>query len=585
MRSGKKRVTLFLPLLLTLLAVLVAACGGNSGGSGSTGSKLSDDKQVYVNASQTAGLSDLATLDPALSTDAPSISAIDLMFTGLVQLDDNLKVYGELAQSWTTSKDGRTWTFKLRPGIKFSDGNPITADDVIFSIDRALKPELKSTVAPSYLGLVKDSDKRFAGKVPTLINDSLFAPDPSTVKIITNQNAQYFLDALTYSTSYVVEKSFVQKYGDTAFLKHLGEGGCSGPFKLDQYNSGKYASFVPNSNYWGSKPQLKKVVLPFYKDPQTAYKAFQTNQLDLANVPPANLDQARALPNNQYRQVPQLTIDYFAMNYLAKPFNNIKIRQAFALAVDKSAIEKSIYKGARLATNHIVPQGMPGYNPDLKGPAGVTSVKGDKTLAKQLFQEGMQEAGYTTSNFPAVTLTLATSGSSAGKNLAEFVQQQWKDALGITVTINDEDFNKRLDDVSNTVGNGKLQMWFAAWGADYPDPEDWTTLLFGAGSPSNSPNYGLGTSKTVAIQKQMQDLMLKADVNQNATQRIAQYNQIEQQMVDDVAWMPVDQRTLSYVLKPCVQGIVDNAQDLIPPGDWANIYKTSDSSCANTSAY
>ncbi|GHO80932.1 peptide ABC transporter substrate-binding protein [Ktedonobacter sp. SOSP1-85] len=583
MQSGKKRRILFLPLLLTLLAVLVAACGGNSGGSGSSGSKLSDDKQVYV--IPESGLSDLATLDPALSTDAPSIGAIDLMFTGLVQLDDNLKVYGELAQSWTTSSDGLTWTFKLRPGIKFNDGNPITADDVIFSIDRALKPELKSTVAPAYLSLVKDSDKRFAGKVPTLINDSLFAPDPSTVKIVTSQNAQYFLDALTYPTSYVVEKSFVQKYGDTDFLKHLSEGSCSGPYQLEKYTSGKQVSFVPNNSYWAGKAQLKKVVYAFYKDPQTAYKAYKTNQLDNAGVPTANLDEARALPNKQFRQVPQLTIDYFAMNYLAKPFNNIKIRQAFALAVDKSAIEKSINKGARLATNHIIPQGMPGYNPDLKGPAGVTSTKGDKTLAKQLFQQGMQEEGYTLSNFPAISVTVASSGSQSAKNLFEFAQQQWKDTLGVTVTINDEDFNKRLDDVSNTVGNGKLQMWFAAWGADYPDPEDWTTLLFGAGSSNNSLNYGMGTSKTVATQKQIQDLMLKADVNQNATERISQYNQIEQQMVDDVAWMPVDQRTLSYVLKPCVQGIVDNAQDQIPPKDWLKIYKTSDSPCANTSAY
>ncbi|GHO58953.1 peptide ABC transporter substrate-binding protein [Ktedonobacter robiniae] len=584
MQSGKKRRILFLPLLLTLLAVLVAACGGNSGGNGSSsGSKLSDDKQVYV--IPESGLSDLATLDPALSTDAPSIGAIDLMFTGLVQLDDNLKVYGELAQSWTTSSDGLTWTFKLRPGIKFNDGNPITADDVIFSIDRALKPELKSTVAPAYLSLVKDSDKRFAGKVPTLINDSLFAPDPSTVKIVTSQNAQYFLDALTYPTSYVVEKSFVQKYGDTDFLKHLSEGSCSGPYQLEKYTSGKQVSFVPNNSYWAGKAQLKKVVYAFYKDPQTAYKAYKTNQLDNAGVPTANLDEARALPNKQFRQVPQLTIDYFAMNYLAKPFNNIKIRQAFALAVDKSAIEKNINKGARLATNHIIPQGMPGYYPDLKGPAGVTSTKGDKTLAKQLFQQGMQEENYTLSNFPAISVTVASSGSQSAKNLFEFAQQQWKDTLGVTVTINDEDFNKRLDDVSNTVGNGKLQMWFAAWGADYPDPEDWTTLLFGAGSSNNSLNYGMGTSKTVATQKQIQDLMLKADVNQNATERISQYNQIEQQMVDDVAWMPVDQRTLSYVLKPCVKGIVDNAQDQIPPQDWLKIYKTSDSPCANTSAY
>src|SRR5437879_10077738 len=119
MRSGKKRVTLFLPLLLTLLAVLVAACGGSSGGN-TTGGKLSDDKQIYV--IPLSGLSDVATLDPALSTDSASITALDMMFTGLVQLDDNLKVYGELAQSWKQSSDGLTWTFTLRPNLKFSDG-------------------------------------------------------------------------------------------------------------------------------------------------------------------------------------------------------------------------------------------------------------------------------------------------------------------------------------------------------------------------------------------------------------------------------------------------------------------------------
>ncbi|GHO70793.1 peptide ABC transporter substrate-binding protein [Ktedonobacter sp. SOSP1-52] len=582
MQSGKKRVTLFLPLLLTLLAVLVAACGGSSGGN-TTGSKLSDDKQIYV--IPLSGLSDVATLDPALSTDSASITALDMMFTGLVQLDDNLKVYGELAQSWKQSSDGLTWTFTLRPNLKFSDGNPITADDVVYSIDRALKPELKSTVAPSYLGLIKDSDKRFAGKVPTLIGDSIFAVDPTTVKIVAKSNAQYFLQALTYSTSYVVEKSFVEKYGDTDFLKHLSEGGCSGPFKLDQHNSGKYVSFVPNSNYWGSKPQLKKVVYAFYKDPQTAYKAYKTNQLDQAGVPTPNLDEARALANKQFRQAPQLAIDYFTMNWLTKPFNNVKIRQAFALSFDKSAIEKSITKGVRLATNHIVPQGMPGYNPNLKAAGGVTSTKGDKTLAKQLFQEGMQEEGYTTANFPAITLTVATGGSQTSKNLYEFAQQQWKDTLGVNVTINDEDFNKRLADESGTVGNDKLQMWAAAWIADYPDPQDWLTLLFGKGSTNNENNYGMGKAKDLSVQQQTQELMLKADVNQNATERIAQYNQIEQQLVDDAAWIPFDQRTTVYVLKTCVQGVVDNAQDLTPPGDWAKIYKSSDPACANTTTY
>ncbi|GHO45456.1 peptide ABC transporter substrate-binding protein [Ktedonospora formicarum] len=583
MQPGKKLAGKFLPAILILLAMLIVACGGNSGGT-TTGNKASEDKQIYV--SPIAGLSDVATLDPAISTDSASIDAIDMMFVGLVQLNDKLEVYGELAQSWTTSEDGLTWTFKLRDGIKFSDGNPITADDVVFSIDRALKPELKSTVAPAYLALIKDSDKRYTGKVKTLINDSLFAVDPTTVKIVTTQRAQYFLDALTYSTSYVVEKSFAEKYGDADYFKHLNEGGASGPFILDQHISGQQISFVPNKNYWGPKPQFKKVVNPFYKDPQTAYKAYQSNQVDTAGVPTANLDQARTLPNGQFRQAPQLAIDYYAMNFLVKPFNNIKIRQAFALAIDKDTLANSIYKGSRIATNHIVPQGQPGYNENLKGPAGVTGTKGDKALAKQLLQQGMQEEGYTLSNFPAITLTVATSGSQTAKNEFQYVQSQWKEALGINVTINDEDFNKLLDDTAAAHNNAKgLQMWAIAWIADYPDPQDWTSLLFGKDSTYNQSNFGQNQSKEASAELQIQALMATADGNQNATERMQQYNQIEQKLVEDAAWIPRLQRKSSYVLKTCVKGVIDNAQGLTPPQDWSNLYKSTDATCGNTNSY
>ncbi|GHO46254.1 peptide ABC transporter substrate-binding protein [Ktedonospora formicarum] len=573
---------LFLPALFCLLAAFISACGGASGSD--TGSKLSDDKQIYV--VPVSGSSDVATLDPALSTDLDSISALDTMFVGLVQLNDKLEVYGELAKSWETSSDGLTWTFKLRDGLKFSDGNPITANDVVFSIDRALKPELKSTVAPSYLALIKGSADRNTGKLKSLIDYSLFAPDATTVKIVTSQRAQYFLDALTYSTSYVVEKSMVEKYGDVDYFKHLNEGGVSGPFKLEERTPGQQISFVPNSNYWGAKPQLKKLVYAFYKDPQTTYKAYQTNQVDQAGVPTENLDAARGLPNNQYRQAPALIIDYVAMNYLIKPFDNIKIRQAFALAINKDVIAQNIWKGARTPSNHIIPSGMPGYNPDLIGPGGVKDTKGDASKAKQLLQQGMQEEGYTTSNFPTVTLTVASRGNQTAKNEFQFMQQQWKDNLGVSVNIHDEDWNQLLDDTAATVKNTKsLQMWVVDWIADYPDPQDWTSLLFGAGSPNNQSNYGLGNTKNVAVQKQMQDLMVKADENQNTADRLKQYNQIEQQLVNDVAWIPINQRTSSYVLKPCIQGVVDNAQQLTPPQDWSNIYKTSASGCATTSKY
>src|SRR5205823_1724272 len=149
-----------------------------------------------------------------------------------------------------------------------------------------------------------------------------------------------------------------------------------------------------------SKPQLKKIIMPFYQREDTSYRAYQADQIHMASVQAAQVEQAKALPNGQLHQVPLLDVFYFALNYLAKPFDNIKIRQAFELALDKDAIAQNVYKGSVIPTNHIIPEGMPGYNPDLKGPDGTTSTKGNQTVAKQLLAEGMKEAGYSQKTFP-----------------------------------------------------------------------------------------------------------------------------------------------------------------------------------------
>jgi len=183
MRSGKKLTLGILPTFLCLVSMLVVACvGGGSGGTGTTqAQKAADSKQVFVSGNAEERVSDIKTFDPALATDANSLNAIDMVFTGLVQLDKNLNLKGELAQSYAVGSDGVTWTFKLKPNLFFSDGTPLTSKDVVYSIDRALQPATKSTVSGSYLNLVKDSDKLLAGKIKTIIGDSLTTPDASTV--------------------------------------------------------------------------------------------------------------------------------------------------------------------------------------------------------------------------------------------------------------------------------------------------------------------------------------------------------------------------------------------------------------------
>ncbi len=572
-------------LFLSLMVLIVSACGGGSQQQSSQQtSKATDDKQIYVWPIE--GRNDLQAFDPALVTDLPSISAVNLVFTGLVTLDDKLQVQDQLAQSHQVAADGITWTFKLKPNLKFSDGKPLTSADVAYSIDRALKPELKSTTSPLYLGLIKDADKRQAGKISSLINDSILTPDPQTVILIANQKAAYFLQILTYQSSYVVEKSMIDKYGDN-FIDHLSEGiGGAGPFKVTQYTRGKEIDFVPNENYYGAKPQLKKIIMPFYQSTDTSYRAYQADQVDMASVQAAQVEQAKALPNGQLHHVPLLDVFYFTMNYLAKPFDNIKIRQAFALAIDKDAIAQNIYKGNVLPTNHIIPQGMVGYSPDLKGPDGTTNTKGDQAKAKQLLSEGMKEAGYTQQNFPAVTLTYSSQGSSDLRNELSAVQQMWQSALGINVKLDDIDFNKLLEERHDSLNNPNgMQMYALYWVSDYPDPQDWLTLIFDKGSSKNAMNYGQNHSSRSAQQQVVQKLMEEADVTSDQAKRVQMYNQAEQELVNDVVWIPRYQYTSTFVRKPCVVGVVDNAQQTYAPDLWSKVYISGATPCANTQQY
>src|SRR5436853_6222434 len=238
MRQRKRFIGLLLPTLLCLVSLLVSACGGSSGGNNnpSGGTKAPANQQIYRWAFR---LPDINTFDPGISTDATSINAINMVFTGLVQLDDNLNIQPQLAQTYDKSTDGLTYTFHLRPGLKFSDGTKLDANDVAYSIDRSLSPAINSQsgVALTYLGLIKGAAERTTSKVNTVIGSGLIVQDPNTLVIHITQPAAYFLGALSYPTSYVVEKSVIDKWGQkwTDHLSDNGGQGGDGPFMVKEY--------------------------------------------------------------------------------------------------------------------------------------------------------------------------------------------------------------------------------------------------------------------------------------------------------------------------------------------------------------
>ena len=555
--------------LLCLSTFLLTACSLFGGPDTKPLVKAPANKQIYT--MPVVGIKHVDTLDPALAHDSTSINIVQMLFTGLVQLDDKLQIHPQLASSWNLGPDNLTWTFHLKKNLRFSDGTPLTSKDIAYSIDRALQPATQSTVAPLYLSLIKDSDALLAGRTTTLIDDSLQTPDDTTLVIVTNKKAAYFLNMLTYTCSYVVEKSFITKYANK-FTDYLAKGGGTGPFTLVQNISGQQIDLAPNKNYYNPRPQLQHVRIAFYQQASGAYSAYQHGTIDTTAVPQATF--ASDKKRKDFYQIPQLWINYYTMNYLTKPFDNIHIRQAFALAIDKTSIANSAWKGTVLPTNHIVPRGMPGYSDALTGPDGTQSLTGNAKKAQALFQQGLQEEQWSSaSQVPPITLTYATGVASSAQEVTAIIAM-WQKVLGVTVTADAVDYNTLLDKVTAATNNATgLQLWGLAWVAEYPDPQDWLSLQFDNGVPNNNMNYGQNTSTTAAQQQATQKLLEDADANTQQDTRLHTYQQAEQQLVNDVAWLPMEQVTNTFLRSPLIVGMVDNAQSIIPPDDWANIYR------------
>jgi peptide/nickel transport system substrate-binding protein/oligopeptide transport system substrate-binding protein len=318
-----------------------------------------------------------------------------------------------------------------------------------------------------------------------------------------------------------------------------------------------------------------------YKTSDTGYPAYQADQLDQTVVPVPDLATARKSPD--FRSGPLLVINYYTMNYLQKPFDVTSCRQAFALAINKDLIVKSVWQNSFIPTNHIVPQGQYGYDPTLKGPDGTASTAGNSTMAQQLEKQCMTAQGYASAaNFPPITLTYSSAGIQAARNEVAAMQQMWQTTLGISVKTNDINLDKLFAD-EGLGSNNPLQFYTGpAWIADYPDPEDWTTLQFDKGASQNGMSFGQNHGPDATAQQAVQAEMEAADLLTDPTARLAAYNKIEQELVNFVAWFPMEQQLYNNVQKPCVQGVVYNAGGLTPPDDWHNIYISTDTPCAKS---
>jgi peptide/nickel transport system substrate-binding protein/oligopeptide transport system substrate-binding protein len=361
---------------------------------------------------------------------------------------------------------------------------------------------------------------------------------------------------MTYPVTYAVDPSVVgpvlsnETWTDKLYQGATGQGG-SGMFYVARWDHSGSIVLKRNPHWWGlsqgKKPTLSEIDFTIYAHNDAAYAAYQTGRFD-AGFPTADLvPQAQHQPG--YHQVPTLTTYALVMNWNIAPFNNLDARLALCLAIDRDALNQQLYGGRYLSTWHLVPQGMPGYNPALTGPDGVTSTQGDAHDARAHWQAYLRSLHGAT---PPPVVFSYIGESISQQQRAQTVQQQWQAVLGVHVAANAVYPGDVVDDSS------ARQLTSFNWQADYPDPQDFLSLLL---APDSQYGTGVNLPPANALDQQ-------ADTSSDPARRDALYQQAEQLFVNQVARCPLFQDVMGYQVRPWVHGWEVDALGLTPLDAW-----------------
>jgi len=476
------------------------------------------------------GGTDPRTLDPAQVNDTNAGEYVAEIFSGLVSLDQNLKVVPDIAERWDVSDDRTTYTFYLRKEVKFQDGRPVTAQDFKYSIERAANPATLSPTADTYLGDivgVKDKLNRKAAEV-----SGVQVVDDYTLKITIDAPKSYFLAKLTFPAAYVVDKNNVERGGRTWTDKPNG----TGPFKLQEYVRSQRLILAKNENYYGAvKPKLDEV--QFILSGGSAMTMYENGDLDSVYVTINDIERVQD-PNSPLNKEltigPSLATEFVVFNTKKPPFDDPKVRLAFAYAIDRQKVIDVVYRKMYSVANTILPPGMPGY----AEPANPITY--DPAKAKQLLAES-KYAG----KLPDITWTTIGAGGSASQSVQVMIGML-NDNLGARISIQQTDDASFFNTIDDPTKN-PYQMFDIGWSADYVDPQNFLDILCHTNSTQNWSNYS-----NPAVDK----LLDQAAVENDTATRFKLYQQIEQMILTDAPMIPFAHSQEYWLTKPYVKGLI-----------------------------
>jgi len=431
-----------------------SGCGVFQQSGSQGGGAAGDGKPVVINLQDS-----IRSLDSAVTTDEVSSNVLVNSIEGLYRLDENDEPVPGQAEKVDISEDGLVYTFTLRDGINWSNGDPVTSQDFKFAWLRAMDPKTASQYAYIIAQFVKGGTAYNTGD-GSREDVAIETPDDKTLRVTLESPAPFWLGLTSFYTYYPQKEGFIEEQGD-GYAQGADSLLFNGPYALSDYSPTEGVTFTKRDDYWDAENvKIRQAKGKIVKEVDTAVNLFEAGDLDITEISQDYVDEYRDTP--EFDQATEFTCFYLAFNEDVEIFRNQKVRRAFQIGFDRVAMVNDILNDGSKAATGLVPDGIAGpEGQTFREAQGDTAPPFDAAEAKRLFQEGIEEVG---GGNPQIELL--SYETSTARDVATFLQSQLQDNLGARINVTIQPFDRKLE----LEADGEFQFSFQGWGADYNDP-------------------------------------------------------------------------------------------------------------------
>lgn len=526
-------------IVLVLLAatILISACSSEKSSGKDNENEKPDATDAGVEQTLTVNaLTEPPSLDPPLIDNRMAGEIANQLFEGLVRLDESGKAVPGVAKEWNISDDGLVYTFYLNENAKWSNGNPVTAEDFFYSWERTLRPE---TAAPlvSNLYFIKNAVLYNSGELTDPTQLGMKVINDNTFEVTLEKPTSFFLGLTSFFSVLPINKEVAES--NPKWATEADSFVSNGPFKLKSWDHGQEIVMVPNENYWAADVvKLEELKWVMVNEQNTEYGMYKSGELDVSNNFPNGI-KSDLIASGEAKNAPQARTYYLRYNYDTELFGNEKIRRALGLALNRQLIVDKVTQGGETPALAFIPPGLGSGDGEFRSLAGDALYKdNDVETAKQLLKEGLEELGL--SSFPNATLLFQTNDTY--NKLTQAMQEMWKQNLGIDITLQTMEQKVFIQ----TVKSGDFELAIYSTGADYDDASN----LMGQYTTGDIYNYS-----NISIPS-YDELIAKVDIEVDLQKRAQYMVEAEKILLDAMAIAPLYYGTDVFLQKENVKGII-----------------------------